>query len=544
MSLHRPSDPPSAEVADAAACLTGSPDQLAAQLRALLDEGAPKPTARESADARREREAETAAHERTVAALRHRLASDFAGARGWVATVAPLAVRELARRSGGGNWQRQPREWLGTLFSLTFYRDARRRAAAAVAHPLAEVAERDRIEIELWAAERDLTVTFFPGASWIDPGRNTLAVFEPAEPAEQAAPAAAPQPSASEGVEKRDIGCARSEATKPEISADLSTERPLAACATRQGATSDPVAKIDTAPPTAPAAPVMRPVAPIDLDGATPADLDGQDAPSWDLVPPTELLVDEAYQRDLTPKSLALVRRIARSWSWAKFKAPVVVRVDGALHVIDGQHTAIGAATHGGIPLIPVLVVAAPDLADRAEAFISHATERLPTTIVQVHRAAVLAGDEDAVTIDRVCHAAGIDLVAFPPARSAYRPRQTIALNAIRRVVDKRGAMRARQILEALAHADLAPISADHIRAAEALLCDPDLSGEVDAERVTAGMRALAAKGYTEAKTLAATKNLVLWRAMVAVILKAKKVRPKGGRHADEASTHAEGEAA
>ena len=102
--------------------------------------------------------------------------------------------------------------------------------------------------------------------------------------------------------------------------------------------------------------------------------------------------------------------------------------------------------------------------------------------------------------------------------------------------------MRARQILEALAKADLAPISADHIRAAEALLCDPDLAGEVDAERLTAGMRAMAARGYAEAKTLAATKNVTLWRAMVAVILKSRRARPKGGRPGDGAGT--EGEAA
>ena len=102
--------------------------------------------------------------------------------------------------------------------------------------------------------------------------------------------------------------------------------------------------------------------------------------------------------------------------------------------------------------------------------------------------------------------------------------------------------MRARQILEALAKADLAPISADHIRAAEALLCDPDLAGEVDAERLTAGMRTMAARGYAEAKTLAATKNVTLWRAMVAVILKSRRARPKGGRPGDGAGT--EGEAA
>jgi hypothetical protein len=286
----------------------------------------------------------------------------------------------------------------------------------------------------------------------------------------------------------------------------------------------------------------MRPIEPIEIEEDEPAELAGQAPPDWDLVPPTDLLVDEGYQRGLSPKSLALIRRIVRTWSWAKFRPPVCARVDGRLHVIDGQHTATAAASHGGIPVIPVVVVAAPETVDRARAFISHATDRLPTTITQVHHAAVMAGDEDAVAIDRVCRAAGVDLVIYPPPRSAYRPGQTVALNAIRRLVNRRGAMRARQILEALAKAGLAPISADHIRAAEALLCDPDLAGEVDAERITTGMRAMAARGYAEAKTLAATKNLTLWRSMVAVILKSRRARPKGGRPGDGAGT--EGEAA
>ncbi len=497
MTIHNPRDLQAAEIAAAAARLTGTLEQLAARLRNLLDEGAPKASPRESADDRREREAETAAHERTVAAHRHRLATDFAQAREWSTTIVPLAVKELARRSGGGSWQRQPREWPATMLSPTFYRDARRRAAGMAAHPLAEVIERERLDIELWATERGLVATFPDVPSWQDPGRAVLVVFEPAEPVEgmATAPALAPAP----------------------------TLAPLA---------------------PAPEPHTMRAVAPVDVDDIEPADLTGQDAPTWDLVPPSDLLVDEAYQRELSPKSLGLIRRIVRSWSWSKFKPPVVVRVGGALHVIDGQHTAIGAASHGGIPAIPVLIVKAPEMADRAAAFVSHALDRVPTTITQVHHAAVQAGDEDAVTIDRVCRAAGVELMAYPPPRSAYRSRQTIALNAIRRVVDKRGAMRARQVLEVLAKADLAPISADHIRAAEALLCDPDLAGEVDAERITAGMRAMAARGYAEAKTLAATKNLTLWRAMVAVILKGRRARPKGSRYADPASATDDAEAA
>ncbi len=404
-------------------------------------------------------------------------------------------MKELARRGyPGGTWHRPAREWLGTMFHPAFYRDAGRRAAAMVAHPLAAQVERDQDEIVAWAAERDLTVTFSEEVSWQDPGQAVVVIFEPRERAEDDAPAPPTVP-------QIDTQAA------PPTAPDLATLRPIERLAPphaepdapERRTASDPAEETDMPEPSAPAA--MRPIELLDLGDVAPRDLASEIDPELDIAVPTELLIDARYQRDLTPKSLALIRRIVENWSWSRFKVPTCVRVDGQLHVIDGQHTAIAAATHGGITAIPVLVVSAPEVTDRAAAFVSHATDRVQATITQVHQAAVLAGDEDAVTIDRVCRAAGVELMAYPPPRSAYRSRQTIALNAIRRVVDKRGEMRARQVLEALARADLAPISADHIRAAEALLCDPDIAGEVDADRITAGMRAMAARGYSDAKT-------------------------------------------
>ncbi len=273
----------------------------------------------------------------------------------------------------------------------------------------------------------------------------------------------------------------------------------------------------------------MRPVEPLDLGPIVPADLAGQPGPDFDLVAPTDLHVDEAYQRGLSPKSEALIRRIVRTWSWAKFKPPICARVDGRLHVLDGQHTAIAAASHGGIPTIPVVVVAAPDIVERADAFVSHATNRLQATPIQIWRAAVQAGDEDALTVASVCQRAGVELLPFSPTGLAYTPRQTIALAAIRRLIDRRGAMRARQVLEALAKAGLAPIMADHIKAAEALLCDSDYAGELDAERLTVAMCGLTAKAYADARDLAVTKHLPMWRALVAIVLRGRKGRTKIG---------------
>jgi len=64
-------------------------------------------------------------------------------------------------------------------------------------------------------------------------------------------------------------------------------------------------------------------------------------------------------------------------WDWAKFKAPVAVMTDAGLELIDGQHTAIAAATHPEIATIPVMIVDVDKRAERAAAFIGHNRDRV-----------------------------------------------------------------------------------------------------------------------------------------------------------------------
>ena len=506
--------PTSDDVAAAAARLKGTPQQLAAQLQALLDDGAPKPPKSSTARldlAVADHRAAVQRHEADVDALRHRLAVDFAAERGWCATTAPLATKELARRSAGGNWHRPPREWLEALANPTFYRDARRRAAAAVGHPSIEHIESGREQIEAWAAERDLSASFPDWPSWTYPGRTALVLFEPAEPAELAPAAEAPA------------------SVQPEPAPARWTDE-----VEQPAAPVEP--KLDTppAPAIAPDLATMRPIAPIELGDVAPADLTGEIGPDFDIVAPTELLIDESYQRGLSPKSIALIRRIVENWSWSRFKAPTCVKVDGRLHVVDGQHTCIAAASHGGIAAIPVLVVAVPEVADRAAAFVSHARNRLQATAVQIHRAALVAGDKEAVTVEGVCRGAGVELLPFPPSTSEYGPRQTVAVVGIRQLIARRGAERAREILEALARADLAPISGDHVRIGEALLCDPAYAYGLDPERLTAAMRGLTARVHAEAREIAIAKRISNWRALVAVLYRnSRRARPKGSEVAE-----------
>ena len=283
----------------------------------------------------------------------------------------------------------------------------------------------------------------------------------------------------------------------------------------------------------------MHNVAAVPLPDLKPALLQGRAEPMFDRLAPADLLIEDRYQRGLSPRSIRLIRSIVEGWDWLKFKPPVVALTDRGFEVVDGQHTAIAAACHPEIGTIPVVVVDGTDLPGRASAFVSHAVDRLQATPAQVWHAAVAAGDEDALTVRNVLERAGVTLLPYPPSDGTYRPAETVSLAAVRRLVNKRGAMRAREVLQAMARADLAPITADHIRTAEALLTDPDYAEDFDAERVTAAMRGLGPKIMVEARELALAKRLPLWRALTAVLYRTHAPTRKGRGKAVEAPSAA-----
>ncbi len=176
--------------------------------------------------------------------------------------------------------------------------------------------------------------------------------------------------------------------------------------------------------------PELRPINGLDLPDVAPAAL-----PDWlpevRQVDPVTLFVDEKYQRGLSDRSMRLIRKIVSQWSWLAFKPPIVVDVEGKLHVIDGQHTAIGAVTHGGIGTMPVLVVRAKAVGERASAFVRHNRDRIQVTATQLHAALVAAGDEDALDVAAICERAGIRLLKNPPPMARYKARDCVAISAI-----------------------------------------------------------------------------------------------------------------
>lgn len=274
----------------------------------------------------------------------------------------------------------------------------------------------------------------------------------------------------------------------------------------------------------------LREIKPLSISGLTPGMAESR-RPVFEWVLPSELKVDESYQRHLSERSVTLIRKIVTQWDWRRFKPPVVARIGDDLVVVDGQHTAIAAASHPEVSEIPVMIVPADDRAAQAQAFVGHNRDRLNITPMQMHFAALAAGDEDAMTVDQVCQRAGVRILRTTPAGGIFKPGQSVAVQAIGALINRRGAQKARIVLQTIAEANAAPVAAGQIKAVELLLHDPEYKGQVEPSDVTSALLSLGVEiAEQEAKVFALTHRVPAWRALAIVIF--RKAR-RGRRRAD-----------
>lgn len=209
----------------------------------------------------------------------------------------------------------------------------------------------------------------------------------------------------------------------------------------------------------------LRAIKPIELPPGAVRAVDFGVKPKVLWVAPTDLYVDDEYQRDLNRRSIKLIIKICAGFAWAKVDPPVCVREGKKLHCIDGQHTAIAASTLG-IPKMLVIEVVAAAGPERAEAFVSHNRDHLTMTQLDVYRAQLGGKNPDAVRVARVCGDAGVRLKTIS---YVVQPKvgDSAAITAISKLVAKRGPGDAGAVLSALVRAGRAPVSSAEIVAAE-----------------------------------------------------------------------------
>lgn len=278
----------------------------------------------------------------------------------------------------------------------------------------------------------------------------------------------------------------------------------------------------------------LRQVRPINIDGLTPSAPE-EDQPIFEWVDPIDLFVDPEYQRNVAKSGDKQIVRIIEKFSWTRFKPPICTfaNVDGkdVLKVLDGQHTAIGAASNPNVGKIPVMIVVAPEVKTQAESFIGHNTDRVAVSHMQLHHAALAAQNENALLLERVCKAAGVKLLVTPPWNGVFQPGETQAVVAINGLIIRKKPIPAKRVLEILVNAELAPITSAQIKAAEFLRFD-----EHHAPNITDGALSAAIAGTfhideKEAKMLMVSHNTSFWRALATTWYKKTKKRrmPAGG---------------
>lgn len=280
----------------------------------------------------------------------------------------------------------------------------------------------------------------------------------------------------------------------------------------------------------------VRPIAPISIAGLVPHE-PPTGMPIFELVNPTDLYVDPAYQRNIGEKGSRQIRRIIENFDWVKYKPPICAYAEyegqAILKVLDGQHTAIAAASNPHIGKIPVMIVEADTTIAQAKAFIGQNTERLGVTTLQLHQAALAAADEDAQTLELVCTRAGVKVLKTTNAYTGSGTRQTIAIKQIEAMINRRGSKLAREILEVLANAERGPLTAPQIKAVELLMTDAEFCEKITPEDLTEAIVDLLFTAEDEAKLFAATHKVPFWRALaVTWFRKCKKRRQPAVRAA------------
>lgn len=248
----------------------------------------------------------------------------------------------------------------------------------------------------------------------------------------------------------------------------------------------------------------LRPIEPIPYpEGIAPAPVDLGQRPELRWVPPASLLVDEGYQRDLGKRSFGLIRGMMQNFAWRKMKPPIVVQVGFGLHCVDGQHTAIAAASIG-IPEIPVFIVGAASLGERADSFVAHNKDRIVMQPLDIYRARIAAGDPEAVDCANVCQQAGVRIRQIQPGGKIL-VGDTGAVGTIQRLVKRRGTQKALAILRAFVTGGRGPITPAELDAAEALMVV--LRPATTTEQLARVVRAIGDRGVIESKMKAMTEQ-------------------------------------
>ena len=253
------------------------------------------------------------------------------------------------------------------------------------------------------------------------------------------------------------------------------------------------------------------------------ADVGSKPALEW--VPVDQIDVDSAYQRPLKPR---LVEKILTCFSWSKFGAVVLSRHEGGRYtIVEGQHRWKAATLHPSIDAVPAVIVEHADTAAEAGSFLAINRDRMAVTSVERYWAGLTAGDDWAVAISNVLHAANCDVV---PEQGHYRPNLTNSISAIDRCLKRYGHGATRRALLVIRAAwpddsnslrgTLITALARIIRANDKTIQEPDMVAALQRE----SFAKLTAHAEAFRKLSGGSSETALSKALVEIYNKGKRV--------------------
>lgn len=216
---------------------------------------------------------------------------------------------------------------------------------------------------------------------------------------------------------------------------------------------------------------------------------DISDYPVFSEASPQDLRIEDSYQRDLSRKSINLIEKIVRTFSWTKFKPPICVKDGDTYLCIDGQHTAIAAASHPDVNKIPIMVISGENVADRAKAFVAHNRDRVAMSMYQIFHGEVAAGDPEAMCILKSVTAVGGLIPRYPPSGGRWKNGQISAITELRRILKMRGEAGLKRVVHIAVKGRCKPISVTVMRSVDTVLHDEQYINEVsESSMITALM--------------------------------------------------------
>lgn len=155
----------------------------------------------------------------------------------------------------------------------------------------------------------------------------------------------------------------------------------------------------------------------------------------------TQLFIPSEYQRPAkTANSLKNIAYIKEHFNWASCGALIVCPLAGSsppqYAVIDGQHRMVAADLRGDITEMPCVVISQREARKQAESFVTINSKRLKLHSLHEYRAAVVAGDPNALSLANVLEKAGVSLLTNACPKSAIPPRCTQSIGTLYKMLD------------------------------------------------------------------------------------------------------------